>query len=79
MTKVQVTRAQFNNWRDFREAESLLKTSNTDKIYQAVDILRLRRQGKEYGDIKALGYTEFQISTVCRLAGLGRGYRHEVL
>ena len=68
-----LTEAQKQNWRDFREAEKLLPTNSNIPVWSAVDILRLRRQREKYSSIVMItGSSEHAVRTICQRAGLGR-------
>ena len=50
--KIEVTEEQAKNWNDFREAEKLIPSGSNLAVWQAVDILRLRRNGNTYEEIQ---------------------------
>ena len=71
-----LTEAQKQNWRDYREAEKILPINSNLKVWDAVDIIRLRRKGEEYKAIEMItGSSEHAVSKICRLAGLGRKWK----
>ena len=73
--KIQVTQEQFDNWTDFRFAESIIPSNSSVKVWDAVDIIRLRRKGEEYKSIVMLTGLKYNtVSSVCQWANMGRGY-----
>jgi hypothetical protein len=73
--KIQVTQEQFENWRDFRFAESIIPKHSNVNPWDAVDIIRLRRKGEEYKSIVMLTGLKYDtVSNVCQWAKMGRGY-----
>ena len=71
-----LTEEQKQNWKDYREAEKILPENSNIKVWDAVDILRLRRKGEEYKAIEMItGSSEHAVSKICRLAGLGRKWK----
>lgn len=73
--KIKVTQEQFDNWTDFRFAESIIPRNSSVKVWDAVDIIRLRRKGEEYKSIVMItGLNYNTVSNVCQWAKMGRGY-----
>ena len=71
-----LTEEQKQNWRDYREAESLKPQNCSIETWEIVDILRLRRKGEEYKSIMMItGSTEWTVSRFCRAAKMGRGFK----
>jgi hypothetical protein len=74
--KIKVTQDQFNNWSDFRFAESIIPQNSNIKPWDAVDIIRLRRKGEEYKSIVTItGLNYNTVRNVCQRAKMGRGYK----
>lgn len=73
--KIKVTQEQYNNWIDFRFAESIIPAKSNIKPWDAVDIIRLRRKGEEYESIVMItGLSYNMVRNVCQRANMGRGY-----
>lgn len=73
--KIQVTQEQFDNWTDFRFAESIIPKYSNVNPWDAVDIIRLRRKGEEYKNIVMITGLKYNtVSNVCQWANMGRGY-----
>ena len=71
-----LTEEQKQNWRDYREAESLKAPNCNIETWEIVDILRLRRKGEEYKSIIMItGSSEWTVSRFCRAAKMGRGFK----
>ena len=71
-----LTEAQKQNWRDYREAEKLKPQNCSTETWHIVDILRLRRKGESYKSIMMLtGSAEWTVSLFCKKAGLGRKFK----
>ena len=76
-TKIQVTQEQFDNWTDFRFAESILPKNSNVNVWDAVDIIRLRRKGEKYKSIVMItGLRYHVVRNVCQRAKIGRGYNN---
>ena len=76
MIEVDITDEQKQNWIDFRYAESILPKNSSIPVWHAVDIIRLRRKGYQYSEIKMItGYNANTVRRVSQLSGLGRKYR----
>ena len=74
--KIKVTQEQFNNWTDFRFAESIIPKNSNINPWDAVDIIRLRRKGKQYKSIVMItGMSYNMVRNVCQWAHMGRGYK----
>ena len=74
-SKIKVTQEQYNNWIDFRFAESIIPTKSNIKTWDAVDIIRLRRKGENYESIVMITGLNYNIvRNVCQKANMGRGY-----
>ena len=72
----ELTESQRQNWRDYREAESLKAPNCNIETWEIVDILRLRRKGESYKSIIMItGSAEWTVSRVCKLAKMGRGFK----
>lgn len=68
-TKIQVTQEQYENWRDFRFAESILPKNSNVRVWDAVDIIRLRRKGETYRSIVMItGLKYHVVRNVCQRA-----------
>lgn len=76
--KIQVTQEQFDNWTDFRFAESIIPRNSSVKVWDAVDIIRLRRKGEQYKSIVMITGLKYNtVSNVCIWAKMGRGYKYD--
>ena len=74
--KIKVTQEQFNNWTDFRFAESIIPAKSNIKVWDAVDIIRLRRNGEKYESIVMItGMSYNMVRNVCQRSNMGRGYK----
>ena len=74
--KIKVTQEQYNNWTDFRYAESIIPAKSNIKVWDAVDIIRLRRKGENYESIVMITGLNYNIvRNVCQKANMGRGYK----
>lgn len=75
-SKIKVTQEQYDNWTDFRFAESIIPKQSNIKIWDAVDIIRLRRKGEEYKSIVMITGLNYNIvRNVCQRANMGGGYK----
>lgn len=72
---IKVSQEQYDNWTDFRFAESIIPANSKIQPWDAVDIIRLRRKGEDYKSIVMItGLSENMVRNVCQRANMGRGY-----
>jgi hypothetical protein len=76
----ELTEEQRQNWRDYRESEKIIPDCSNLKIWDGVDILRLRRKGEDYKAIVMItGLSFHAVRHFCQLAGLGRKWKEAKL